>query len=81
MYYDTLAGTVEAIVEDAVKRELTLHRPSEVWDLCRDHLAYGTTRRGDFKLETIKGKPTGKFFHATIYRISSGRYELTTYIL
>jgi hypothetical protein len=45
------------------------------------HLPYGATRSFHFELLTIRGKQTKKFFHVTIYRLDSGRYELTTYIL
>lgn len=38
-------------------------------------------RNYDFKLGTLKGRPTRKYFHAVITRLDSGRYELVTYVL
>ena len=42
---------------------------------------YGQTLQVHLELKTLKSKPTRKFFHASIYRMDSGRYELTSYIL
>jgi hypothetical protein len=52
---------------------------SEIYN--RGHVAYGTTHSFNFEIKTYRGKPTRKWFHAVIYRLDSGRYELTTYIL
>lgn len=52
---------------------------NEIYD--RGHVAYGTTHSFNFEIKTLKGKPTRKWFHVVIYRLDSGRYELTTYIL
>lgn len=79
-YFETLATAVEAAVQRGADR-CELETPDDVWALGRDHLPYETVRTGDFKLTTLKGIPTRKFFHVSIYRVSSGRYELTTYIL
>lgn len=80
-YFETLAGAVDAIFVNAYSDRGVFAKPTEVWSMCQDHLAYGQTRTGDFALESYKGKPTKKFFHASIYRMDSGRYELTTYVL
>lgn len=42
---------------------------------------YGDTRRWHFAIATIKDKPTKKWYHISIYRMESGTYELTTYVL
>jgi hypothetical protein len=81
LYFDTLAGAVDAIFARAYADRCVFSKPTEVWDLCRDHLAYDTNRTGDFQLDTFKGKPTRKYYHALICRLSSGHYELTTYAL
>ena len=80
IYFDTLAQTVDAAVEQADQRGAVLARPTEAWNLCQDHLAYGLYRRGDFQLDSFRGKPTKQFFHVIIYRMDSGRYELTAYV-
>lgn len=42
---------------------------------------YGQTLRADLEIAKLKGKPTRKWFHVSIYRMDSGRYEVTSYIL
>ena len=44
-------------------------------------LAYGTTKKAHYELESLKGKKTKKYFHVTIFRKENGRYEMTCYIL
>lgn len=80
-YYETLAGAVDAIVARAAEDQCELAKPSEIWDLCRDPLSYGDTRRADFQLLTRKGKKTRSYYHAQIWRLDSGRYEINTYAL
>jgi hypothetical protein len=43
------------------------------------HVAYGQTQRYNKEL-TLNGKPQRKGFHAQIYRMDSGNYELNMYI-
>lgn len=89
-YQDTLTDCVFALAHriDAEKAVLVKSGPggaveqlwcAEIYD--RGHVSYGTTHRFDFEIKTLKGKPTRKWFHAAIYRMDSGRYELTSYIL
>jgi len=80
-YFETLASAVEAIFARAEADRCVFAKPTEVWDLCRDHLAYGADRRGDFQLESRKGKPTRAYYHAQIWRSTTGIYELNTYPL
>ena len=80
-YFETLGATVDAVARLAEESRAVVSRPSEIGALCQDHLAYGAVRTGDFQLDTYKGKPTRKYFHATITRLDSGRYELVTYVL
>lgn len=51
----------------------------DLWSL--GPVEYGQTKRADLGLVGIKGRQTKKFFHVSVYRMDSGRYELTTYIL
>ena len=81
IYFDTLAQTVDAAVAEADQRGAVLARPTEAWALAQDHLACGLYRRGDFQLAEFRGKPTKKYYHVVIYRLDSGRYELTAYVL
>lgn len=81
LYYETLASAVTAAQEDAQARAAVFTRPTDLWALAQDHLGYGETRSVNVELDTLKGKPTKKWFHVSIYRMDSGRYELTTYVL
>jgi hypothetical protein len=80
-YFETLASAVDAIFARAYDDKCEFARPSEVWALCQDPLAYDTNRTGDFRLTSRNGKPTRAYYHVRIYRLSSGRYELSTYVL
>jgi hypothetical protein len=44
-------------------------------------VTYGATVSEHIELATLKGRPTRKYAHAVVYRMESGRYELTFYIL
>ncbi len=80
-YFETFAAAVDAIFTAADANKCVFSRPTEVWNLTQEPLSYLQTRTGDFALDERKGKPTRAYFHASIYRMDSGRYELTTYIL
>lgn len=89
-YFETLTGVVDGAQvvldeADAVLLFGTLTTPTDDhWtnQIFKDgHLAYGQTRGYNFEIFTLKGRPTRKWFHISIYRLDSGRYELTTYIL
>jgi len=49
--------------------------------LARGPVSYGATLFVDYELLTLNGKQTRKWFHASIHRMPSGRYELISYIL
>ena len=80
-YFETLASAVDAIFSRAYADRCVFANPDDVFSVGRDHLAYEQNRTGDFALTAVKGKATRKYFHANIYRMHSGRYELTTYVL
>ncbi len=89
-YFDTLTEAVNSlqVALDDSKAELLFSGPTtpadDHWtqDIFKTgHLGYGETRSFNFEIKTIKDKPTRKWFHATFYRMDSGRYEVTSYIL
>lgn len=80
-YFETLAGTLDAVIDRALKSGIVLTRLSDVWSMCQEPLSYGQVRRADFSIDSIKGAKTKKFFHAIITRLDTGRYELLTYVL
>lgn len=77
-YFDTFAAVLDYVVT-AAKAQAVLTKPAEVWSLAQEPLNYGQTRRASFALDSFKGKPTRKHLHAVVYRMDSGRYELTIY--
>ena len=41
---------------------------------------YGETKDKHYKILSIKERPTRKYLHISIYRMETGRYELTFYV-
>ena len=80
-YFETLSAAVDDIVARAAAARMELKNPAEIQEVFSSHIAYETDRSGNFELVRIRGKRTYKWFHAQIYRMHSGRYELTTYVL
>jgi hypothetical protein len=81
IYFETFAAAVDGARADAEQIRATLKPTEDLASLTREPLFYEQTRQGDFELDFFRGKPTRKFFHVSIYRLDSGRYELTTYVL
>jgi hypothetical protein len=44
-------------------------------------LVYGQVQHHHFEVHTLKGKRTRKWFHVTVARLDSGRYETVAYFL
>jgi hypothetical protein len=80
-YYETFSGAIHGAIFASQVAQAVRTAPAEIWELCSEPLNYGCTRSRSFALLTLRGKPTRKYFHVTIYRLDSGRYELTTYVL
>lgn len=80
-YFETFGAAMDAIYTRAYADRGVFTNPEFVQDICSEPLNYGQTRTASFQLTSLKGKPTRKYFHASIYRMDSGRYELTTYTL
>ena len=80
-YFETFSQAIDAAVERADRDGAVLSKPTEIWNLCQEPLFYGQYRQGDFQLDTLRGRGTKKYFHVVIYRLDSGRYELTAYVL
>ena len=64
-------GTVNVMPDDHWTTDLSKRGP----------VNYGQTLQASYEILTLKGKPTRKRFHISIYRMDSGNYELTTYVL
>jgi hypothetical protein len=81
IYFETLAETIEGIKTRLFADRIELTNPAEIGCVFAGHLNYGNDRSGNFEIASLRGKSTKKWFHAQIYRMDSGRYELTTYVL
>lgn len=76
-YFETLADVVTEIRRRIdVAKAITVN-PVNI----TEPVNYGCTLTEDFELLTFNGRPTRKWAHVSIYRLDSGRYELTAYIL
>ncbi len=79
-YFDRLDQVIGAVEQNLKDENAVLHADASLTDL-DGHLPYGQTRCVDLALVTYRGKPTRKWFHASVYRLETGRYELTCYYL
>lgn len=84
LFHETLASALNNGVAYLVAQGAQID-PQAEYDLREkfafDGVKYEETKTGDCPLISFKGKPTKKWGHLSIYRMSSGRYELTAYIL
>lgn len=80
IYHETLSAAIDAA---EYRAQIS---GAVIGDSLREAFAtggvpYGTTRSESVAIESLKGKKTRKSFHVSLYRMRSGRYELTCYIL
>ena len=77
-YHESLADCIADVEGNLL--ELNDAKSNE-WD---QHIfgsvGYGETYRQNFLLDSLRGKGTRKGLLVSIYRLESGRYELTCYI-
>jgi|DEB19_MinimDraft_3_1074340.scaffolds.fasta_scaffold02919_9 hypothetical protein len=83
IYFETLGAAVTAFVAHTFAKGgvLVENEVAGVAEKFNGGVSYGQTVSRSFELLSFKGKPTRKFAHITLYRMESGRYELTSYIL
>lgn len=75
-YFPTLAQTLAAAFETAIAKGYSIVEDSANFE----HVAYETTQRKSYELTDAFGKTMKKSLHVIVYRMSSGSYELTSYI-
>lgn len=80
VYFETFAAAIDGAIVAATAARVLLARPADVWNMCQEPLNYTSTRAASFEIERLRDKPTRKYFHVSLYRMDSGRYELTTYV-
>jgi len=80
-YTETLGQAVELAIENLIESGAEFDRSAIDERYAFDGVPYETTKQADVALISYKGKATKKWGHVSIYRMNSGRYEVTTYIL
>lgn len=80
IYHPHLSSAIDAAFNHAVNSRASISEDG-LRALFDQGIGYGETKQGHCAIAQFKGKPTKKYFHATIYRMDSGTYELTCYIL
>jgi hypothetical protein len=83
-YFDTLAETREEIARRLTDAKAVLRDPeffSDCFKSFRSGVLPGETVRACAPLWEYRGHPTRKHATAVIFRMESGKYELTFYVL
>ena len=78
IYFDTQAAALQSVYDAIEARgQYSIVFPDRIWT---EHVAYGTTVRYTLPLLVKRtGNPAKKCLHIVLYRLDSGRYELTHY--
>ncbi len=82
-YFPTLGQALDSFVQQTENKRGVFASGQPQVDVASAFgpVSYGQTVSRSFELATFKGKATKKFAHATVYRMESGNYELTSYVL
>lgn len=79
-YFDTLAGAISAVKEKAAKKGYALSG-DEIWtNFGTGGINYGQTKRANISLIKDGVPQKNRSVTIAIYRMDSGKYELTSYI-
>ena len=82
MLHESLYAAVEQAQQDLIDYKCVLVDTLALVQRYEfDGVPYGTSKRFDGELKSYKGKNTRKWFHVTITRMDSGRYEVVSYPL
>jgi hypothetical protein len=81
IYHETLSSALFHAKVEAFASGAIINRDELDEAYSTGGVPYGTTREAHLPIEFLKSKATKKHFHVSIYRMDSGRYELTCYIL
>jgi len=77
-YFETQQAALHCADQMATKRGYIPQYPDNIWT---EHVNYGTTVRYHIPMLTKKGNLAKKYLHIVLYRMDSGRYELTTFLM
>ena len=75
-YFTDMAGALNAAASDALRRGYDI---VDFGNILIEPLAYTETRRYSFEIHK-NGKSCTQLLHVILYRMESGKYELTHYI-
>jgi hypothetical protein len=76
-YFETQQAALHHSHLNAVANGYVPQYPDHIWT---EHVSYGTTVKYAIPMLTSKGNPARKYMHISLYRMDSGRYELTTWL-
>jgi len=76
-YFETQQAALHYANQMATSKGYTPQYPDYLWT---EHVAYGTTVKYLIPMLTRRGFSAKKYLHISLYRMDSGRYELTTYL-
>jgi len=81
-YHDRLDQALDEVNKFIETNKIVLAEPDSIQKAFQfGGVNYGETKDAHAQITSINLKPTKKYLHVTLYRIESGRYELTIYIL
>ena len=76
-YFETQNAALHCADTMAKDKGYQPQYPETLW--C-EHVDYGTTVKYHIPMLTKGGFPARKYLHISLYRMDSGRYELTTWL-
>jgi len=76
-YLESQSAALNEAYTNAQSKGYTVNEPNNIWT---EHVHYGTTVQYNLPLiKTSTGNPARKWLHINLYRMDSGKYELTYY--
>ncbi len=76
-YFNTQSEALDAAFDAVRAKGLEPMIPESMW---AEHVPYGQTQRYDFELERDGMPVKRRLLHVILYRMDSGKYELTSYV-
>lgn len=78
-YHETLSSVFEEFKSALIANGIEVKDFSDLENA--NGLSYGQNARFNFPIHKKKGKGTNAWAHLSVFRMDSGRYEMTAYIL
>lgn len=80
-FTDTLSAALDSARAYFAEAGAVLSSDDWTNTFCFGGMGREETKESHAEIATLNGKATKKWAHVTIYRLSSGRYEMNAYIL